>query len=330
MTTKDPTFYEELPILVGPNQVDLLEKFYASQEGGDSLEEGGREPSLSRPARGILPISQSTVYGGPLNSVPLVGSGESKLVCGSFFTVGCLNVDEHRGMNLDGVLMDGKGYFERHKRTCHDPLCPVCWESWASREMKRVKKRLDAFHLKGRKLQVVHVTVSVPKKDYDKSLLVLRSKVYRVLRSVHFLGGMAILHPRRKNAEGSWYFSPHFHVLGYGWLTDVRKNYIASGYVVKNIGIRKTVEGTIWYQLSHAGVPEGRHVVTWFGVCSYNKLRLAKEEKETRVCPVCGNPLRQVLWIGHDEKDLPDVDGFVFWDDPHNWQEKNIFREFTV
>jgi len=328
MTIEDSTFYENLPILIGPNQVNLLERLYGSQEGADSLEEREREASSRLPARSILPISQSTVYG--LSFVPLVGSGESKLGCGSFFTVGCLNAESHKGMTLDGVNMDGKGYFERHKRSCHNPLCPICWESWASRETKKAKKRLDAFHLKGRSLKPIHVTVSVPREDYDKSLLVLRSKCYKALKSVHFLGGMGIFHPRRKNSQGLWYYSPHFHALGYGWLTDVKKQYIASGWIVKNIGIRKTVEGTIWYQLSHAGVPEGRHVATWFGVCSYNKLKLAKEEKEAHVCPVCGDPLKQVFWVGSQEMDLPDVDGFVFWDDPSNWQERSIFREFTV
>jgi hypothetical protein len=261
--------------------------------------------------------------------VPLVGSGESKLACGSFFTVGCLNSEDHKGITLDGVDFTGKGYFERHIKSCHNPLCPVCWGSWASREMKKAKKRLDAFSLKGRSLKPIHVTVSVSRDDYDESLLVLRSKLYKVLKSVHFLGGMAIFHPRRKNRYGLWYFSPHFHMVGYGWLTDIRRNYVASGWVVKNIGIRKTVEGTIWYQLSHAGIPEGRHAVTWFGVCSYNKLKLAKEEKEEHLCPVCRSPLREVFWVGSQEMDLLDIDGFVFWDNPSNWQERNIFKEFT-
>ena len=280
--------------------------------------------------RGILPISQSTVYGVPLEDVPLVGSGESKLGCGSFFTVGCLNVDGHKGMNLDGVNMDGKGYFERHVRSCHDPLCPVCWGSWASRETKKAKKRLDVFSLKGRSLLPIHVTVSVPRDDYDKSLLVLRLKCYKALKSVHFLGGMVIFHPRRKDLKGEWYFSPHFHALGYGWITDVRKNYIASGWIVKNIGVRKTVEGTIWYQLSHAGVPEKRHVVTWIGALSYNKLKISPDPEEKHVCPVCGDPLRHVFWVGPGEDLSPDVDGFVFWDDPSNWQARTVFREYTV
>lgn len=300
-------------------------------EGLDLLQgEQERKLHSGHVQRGILPISQSTVYGVPLESVPLVGSGEPKVGCGSFFTVGCLNAEGHKGMNLDGVNMEGKGYFERHIRSCHDPLCPICWEKWASRETKKAKKRLDVFSLRGRSLKPIHVTISVPREDYNKSLLVLRSKCYKALKAVHFLGGMVIFHPRRENDFGEWYFSPHFHALGYGWLTDVRKNYIASGWVVKNIGIRKTVEGTIWYQLSHAGIPEKRHAVTWIGALSYNKLKISKDQEEKHVCPVCGDPLRHVFWVGQGEDLSPDVDGFVFWDDTHNWMARTIFKEYTV
>jgi hypothetical protein len=275
---------------------------------------------------GILPISQSSF----LADFPLVGSGESKADCGHFYTVGCLNGEEHEGMNLDGQNMEGKAYLERHKNSCHRPLCPICWEDWATREVAAARKRLDAYVLRGRTLKVIHVTVSVPHVDYGLSLQDLRRKAYKALKKVHVFGGMAIYHPKRQTDTKKWYFSPHFHILGYGWLTDVRANYIHSGYVVKNIGIRKTVEGTIWYQLSHAGISEKHHSVTWFGVLSYGKLKVRKEEEAPRVCPLCGRPLRRVYWIGEGEPSLPDIEGMAFYDDPNNWMEKTIFRECTV
>ena len=300
-------------------------------EGADSLR-GKREPSS---VVGILPIGQSSFHGVMEKEVekadfPLVGSGEAHLGCGSFFTVGCLNVEEHLGMNLDGQNMEGKAYLLRVRNSCDRPICPVCWESWATREVAKARKRLDAYVLKGRSLKVIHVTVSVPYADYGLSLIELRRKAYKALKNVHVLGGMLIYHSKRKSDAGIWFFSPHFHVLGYGWLTDVRKNYLYSGYVVKNIGIRKTVEGTIWYQLSHAGIDPKHHSVTWFGVLSYGKLKVLKDEKEDRVCPLCGGALTKLFWIGEGDFPLPDIEGMAFYDDPSHWMERTIFREYTV
>ena len=272
--------------------------------------------------KGILPISQSSFLGMDLvflADLPLTGSGEGYSSCGSFFTVGCLNVEKHRGMNLDGVNMDGKAYLERYKQSCHRPLCPICWPDWANREMRKAKVRLDSFVLKGRCLKPIHVTVSIPKSDYGLSLSEMRKKVYRALKAVHCLGGMVIYHPKRQNNyDGSWYFSPHFHIIGYGWIVDVHKNYVHSGYVVKNIGVRKTVEGTIFYQLSHCGVSKENRTITWFGCLSYGKLHV-RIQKEAHLCPICGEELHRLMYIGHGELPLPDVEGVAFFDDPSNW-----------
>lgn len=253
---------------------------------------------------------------------PLTGSGESYGNCGSYFTVGCLNVEEHVGMNLDGVDMTGKAYLERHKQSCHRPLCPVCWMDWANREKDKATARLEAFVLKGRSLKPIHLTVSVPRFDYGLSLQDMRQKVYRSLKEVHCLGGMMIYHPKRQKDDKSWFFSPHFHIIGYGWIVDVRRNYFASGYVVKNIGIRKTIEGTIYYQLSHCGISEKHHTITWSGALSYGKLHVEYEDTEPQNCPICGEKVHRLLWIGKGKCELPDVEGGFYFDDPSNWMEK--------
>jgi len=300
-------------------------------DGGNHAPKGSEMVSLND--KGIQPISQSRFSGLRVFDVenvfdgqkradfPLVSSGEAHANCGSFFTVGCLNVDEHVGTNLDGVNMEGKAYLERHKVSCHRPLCPICWSDWANREKDKATLRLRSFVLKGRKMKPIHLTVSVPHGDYALSLQEMREKVHRALKRVHCVGGMLIYHPRRQR-EKEWYFAPHFHAVGYGWITDVRQNYVYSGYVVKNIGVRKTVEGTIYYQLSHCGVVEKKHAVTWFGALSYNKLRVASVEKEKSVCPLCGHALHQLLWIGEGKCDLPNVEGVAYYDDPRNWIEK--------
>ena len=272
-------------------------------------DKGGKSPIPF--SKGILPISQS--------SFSLVGSGESLATCGSYFTIGCLNVEEHEGMTLDGVNMEGKAYLQRVKRSCHRPLCPICWQDWANREVRKAVTRLEAYRLKGRSIKPIHVTVSVPLVDWGLSLPELRKKVYRVLKRVHCHGGMLIYHPFRQNLRRVWYFSPHFHILGYGWIVDVRANYVHSGYIVKNIGIRKTLPGTIFYQLSHCGVSSERHAVTWFGALSYGKLHVRYDLEKELTCPLCRGKLHRLMWIGKGQMPLDDIEGVAFFDDAENW-----------
>ena len=253
---------------------------------------------------------------GFLADFPITGSGEAYGDCGDYFTVGCLNGEAHNGSNLDGVDMTSNGYFEHHRKTCHRALCPICWESWANREKDKASRRLSRFVLKGRDLKPIHLTVSVPRRLYGATLSELRKQAYLSLKSVHCLGGMVIYHSKRKDKVG-WYFSPHFHIIGYGWIVDVRKNYFASGFIVKNIGIRKTVEGTIWYQLSHCGISSHHHTVTWFGALSYNKLKVPKELRKKRFCPICKEPLFRMMYVGRGDPPAGDLPSF--FDSCDNW-----------
>ena len=289
---------------------------------------GGKtvNPSPSSSPTGILPYSQSMFYGADF---PLVGSGEAYGDCGLVFAVGCLNVEAHKGMNLDGVDMTGKAVIKYVKNSCHRALCPKCWSFWANRECDSAIRRLDAFVLKnsgGKRLNPIHVIVSVSHVDYGLSLQELRKKMYRALKRVGLVGGMVIYHPKRKRRIGEWYFSPHFHVVGYGWIRDVRKNYVHSGYIVKNVGVRKNVRGTIYYQLSHAGVDVKMHTVTWFGMLSYNRLRVPKVVEKTQVCPLCGSKLRRLIWISEDENIFAlmhdEVGSGFYFEDDGNWMYK--------
>ena len=310
--------------------------------GFDSLSREEREDSFNR-MKGILPYSQSSFPAhspkGLISSFSadfvLVGSGEEYSSCGQVFAVGCLNVEAHKGMNLDGIDMTGKAVIKYVKNSCHRPLCPKCWSVWANRECDNAKKRLDAYVLKnsgGKRLKPIHVIISVPHVDYGLSLPELRKKSYRALKRVGLLGGMLIYHPKRKKKAREWYFSPHFHVIGYGWITDIRRNYVHSGYVVKNVGVRKSVRGTVYYQLSHAGVSEKFHTVTWFGKLSYNKLKVPRIEKEEQICPLCGQKLRRLVWIGNEEDFIAswhrEVESGFYFEDSENYAYKPKKRDF--
>lgn len=286
---------------------------------------------------GILCIRQSsfqkTVFSADFE---VTGSGEKKNSCGVFFTMGCVETHLHdikrlpKGVSgqigLDGSVQPFGVFTRKFVHRCKRQACPVCWKIWATRETIRATKRLGAFKLKGRVLKPIHVVVSLPHFDYGLGIVEMRQKVYKALRTVHLLGGMCIYHPKRWKNDIP-YYSPHFHIVGYGWITDVRRNYIASGYVVKNLRIRKSVAGTIWYQLSHAGVHFKRHTVTWFGCLSYNSgLNVLKEVKEKHTCPICKEMLRQVIWIGDGNCPIPEKEGFMCYGDAQGWVYADVLR----
>jgi len=154
------------------------------------------------------------------------------------------------------------------------------------------------------------------------------------LKRVHVKGGVCIIHPFRESVDGEWFLSPHFHVIGYGWVSETGNNFRESKVVVKNVGIRKTLQGTLHYQLSHAGVYYGapkKASATWFGCLSYNKLKLPRDEEEDEdVCPICGEPLVALKWVGSyvgRPPPTPEADGSEFFCDPIYWCLEGRFRD---
>ena len=85
-----------------------------------------------------------------------------------------------------------------------------------------------------------------------------------------------------------------------------------AGWVVKNLGVRKSVRGTAFYLLSHAAkgilpTPDqrGPEVVTWAGSMAYNRLRIEDPAPRPIRCAVCGQEISksdwfQLQWIGSD------------------------------
>ena len=187
--------------------------------------------------------------------------------------------------------------------------------------------------------QVEHIVCSVPSKDYGLDLKYLRRKVMKMLVKIGVVGGSLIWHGFRYNCEKRWYWSPHFHVLGYiaggysrcrhckgadcfacdgGFDGKAYKLYYENGYIVRVLGERKTIFGTAWYQLNHASYKVGVvrfHVSTWFGVCSYRKLKLTVEKRK-KLCPVCLEELIRIVYSGAkffvENKGSPDFKRYFF------------------
>jgi hypothetical protein len=167
----------------------------------------------------------------------------------------------------------------------------------------------------------IHFIVSIPKRIWHKSYLELKRLAISEAKKVGFEGGSCIPHSKRKNAIKGMYFSPHFHMLGYGWIEgeQVTERHAKTGLIFKNVGLRQSLEGTIRYELNHAAVPQmSGHVVTWFGSMGYRNLHVEKLQGEKEKC-LWGHPMRDVAYVGIEPLDLPKVDGYVCYLAREGW-----------
>ncbi|MGD6933998.1 MAG: hypothetical protein ACQCN5_07330 [Candidatus Bathyarchaeia archaeon] len=108
---------------------------------------------------------------------------------------------------------------------------------------------------------------------------------FRLLAFGEFLG---------KNREGKYTYSG-------SWLDDKGRSHKADGYIVKVAEARKTIHGTFWYQLNHAGHLIGKShfsPLTWFGVCGCKKMKLFKPVGKVRSCRICGGEMVPVRYTG--------------------------------
>ena len=80
-----------------------------------------------------------------------------------------------------------------------------------------------------------------------------------------------------------------------GFEAVTRRAYETDGCIVKVEGERKTLGGTVWYELSHVSIRKDAKkqvVVNWFGAYGRNKLRIPKGSmpQHEHLCKICGEP----------------------------------------
>lgn len=258
----------------------------------------------------------------------LVGHGnKTNSNCGEFRgRYGCLNTSGHElALGLLGEKYQDQIYQKPVFYSCHNWTCPRCFRSNVHREAVRSAFRLEEAEKQFGKCE--HIIASVPPERYGLSLDDLYRLLYDALGRRGILGGCVIRHAFRLNrATGYWHFSPHFHVLGFieggypcrscrkqycsechGFEGHTRKCFERDGWIVKVAvddegvaGERKSIFQTVKYQLSHASIRTDRKravVLTWFGVCSYRKLKVKYVEKKS-VCPYCRGELVRLRYTG--------------------------------
>lgn len=303
---------------------------------------GDEQPFAEEAVRGVAKSPSALEgIGGTHGVFELVGHGKATNDrCGTFRSfVGCSRRELHNKVIFDkqGHLVNcsGKGYFRPVFHSCDKPSCPICYErGWAVREAGNIDFRLEQVSRQFG--QPEHMIVALPPKFWALSYEDLRKKCFEVLYSRGVIGGAVIWHGfRYANAQESrisgvpfgWRWSPHFHVLGFilggykcrgcstcrkGCGGFVDKNYRLNevdGCYVKVKGKRKSIWGSAWYQCHHSTVRTDKrrfHVVTWFGVASYRRLKISKElraeydEKHKKKCPICGSELARHEYCGRD------------------------------
>jgi hypothetical protein len=265
----------------------------------------------------------------------LVGHGkQTNSDCGTFKKfMGCLNVEAHNAARwFSQDLKKDSVFVKSIYHSCDKPTCPKCFKfGWATREAFRIEGRLrEASKTFG---LVEHVIASVPSKLYGFGLDALRKRAVKILANRGVIGGSMVFHGfRYANREESfrngvpfgWRWSPHFHALAFvggegygrcrcckgadcyacnGFEGVTRREHEKDGWLVKVLEKRKTVGGTAWYELNHCSVRRGSkksHAVTYFGVCSYRKLKLinGKNVGIKHKCPICSSDLVRIRYLG--------------------------------
>ena len=234
----------------------------------------------------------------------LPGTYEQHDWCGSWAYRGCLNVEGHK----HDETFHGKGFLKTFQRTCFRADCEICYPKWMARASNKATRRIEKYEKISHR-KVKHIVISVPSWKYGLEAKLQRKEAMQVLKDLQCLGGTIIYHPFRYNRDfKQWYYSPHFHVLGFGWISGTAENYKKNGWFVKNLGTRDSTFSTFYYQLSHAGIKKHQHTLVWFGDLSYSKLKVEDLDRELEKCPICQNELVELRFVGPFEKKPPDLE----------------------
>jgi len=142
------------------------------------------------------------------------------------------------------------------------------------------------------KMRASHVSVSFPESMYDDKPEDLMKLVKSVMFRTGIIGAVMVWHPFRFDKADGWKpsVSPHVHMVAFGWVDDVHQAFEEYGLVVRKHTTLKTdgdYFATVKYILTHAGVRDRRHSVTYWGALSYSKLTVYREAPEPERCPHC-------------------------------------------
>ena len=237
----------------------------------------------------------------------LPATAEKHCWCGLWQTIGCLNEKLHEKL--------GKGrsiFVKQYQRSCYRGSCEECYPKWIARQANLATRKIEHYSKKT-KLRPIHLMLFIPPSQHCLPIEKLRSRMKKILKKAHWKGGAVIFHPFRFDENTrNFYYSPHFHLVGFGYRFQIAEAFGKYGWFIKIGEERESVFQTFCYLLSHCGIRKGNHTVTWIGDLSYSKLKLEKEPKIT-CCPVCSGKLVPIYYDGVHPVVPPDQyhEGFV-------------------
>lgn len=247
-----------------------------------------------------MTLAQKTLYGDcrlelPVVSPSLPGHGSPGPDCGKTITMLC-NSCGHSWLGVSKCL----------RRTC-----PTCWRAWAFKESRRAGLRMWAGSIavtgRRRGFRIVHAVVSMA--DNGDDLQNYRVLARATAKKHGLSGGLMIWHPYRQDDDAAFVQDGHvhFHIIGLA-RGNIKPGESAETlfkvirHPIKNDfnGFRRCreIKACIFYLLTHCGIIQGRHTLTWYGEMSYNSLSNSRLEeyfpnifkdlkKEIKLCPSC-------------------------------------------
>lgn len=251
----------------------------------------------------------------------LPSNGEQLDNCGEW--VHPLSCPNHGQTTISGESHDR--FVVMH--TCDKPECPVCYTTWASKAAKRSTERLfEAQRLyKEAKIplgRIDHIVFSPPREEAIEAIKTVagyrkfKANAIKIIKNAGVKGGLIVFHPFRQNDPREknfnidvpayvWYLSPHFHVVGSGYLQRSDEFHELTGWIYKKMDSRETVKGTIKYTLTHCGINENFHAITYFGALSYNKVVVdtVTTTEEPIKCRACGELLLEYTFKDEIDKE---------------------------
>ena len=191
--------------------------------------------------------------------------------------------------------------------TCMNRECPNCYEKWAFREGKIASWRIWTGSMQRcaeaewnwQECRILHAVISLP--DRGDLLAENRSRARTIAKKHNLDGGVMVCHPFDQDGFVKFHIIAlaHGDVLPGGTDGDVIFKVVRDAEHGDYRGFRDvaSIKRAVQYLLTHCGIYEGRHALTWWGSLSYNKMPIQKLEDNFlgwsemiafhRRCPKC-------------------------------------------
>ncbi len=163
---------------------------------------------------------------------------------------------------------DAEHYIKGKRRHCWSLHCPECMNDTALKRGIAVEKRMLEYQMLTEKQgkdpgKVGHWVVSPPQ-ELIKCLCQTRDEFEDINRYIEQQmkdrggrAGVQVFHPWRQT-DDKWEFSPHFHILCYGFIDTKRFLKDNPGWIIKKVHSHediKSIRHTIAYLMTHMGLP---------------------------------------------------------------------------